>query len=478
MKLNDITYNLINTIETNSLFKKGDTLIVAYSGGADSTALLHLLHSLKTYNLNLIAVHLNHCLRGEVSDEDELFCMETARQLGVTFESQRVDVKKLALTNKLNLENAGRQIRVTFFDEMKSKYNATAVVLAHHSDDQTETVLMRFLRGSGMTGLSGMGYCNKRGYIRPLLDISCKDLRSWLCERQIPWREDATNSDTRFLRNRIRHELIHILETYNPAIRQVINTTAEIIAADNILLHKEALSVYESLCTDSDLNLKDEANTNSDFTTKLVNGISCGISELLKYPKPMIQRVIRLMYQRVSGTLNNFGMVHCRDCIALCHSDASNSSISLPNAIVAYKQYNNLFFSKTVICQNLSGEITISGCGTYTLWNGMTITITEDLHMNAPIIQNCESIVVDSDAIPFPWRLRAHSPGDRIQLLGMVGHKKIKDLFIDLKIPRVIRSQIPLFFAQDQLFWVTGIRQSAMSSITSFTRNRIKISKI
>ena len=208
---------------------------MALSGGADSAALLDLLSRLPGYNLHLVAAHLNHSLRGVESDADEEFCRLLAARYAIPFEARRIDVRRVAEESRLNLEDAGRRARIELFDEIRIKYGATAVALAHHGDDQAETVLMRLLRGSGMTGLSGMAYRNARGYVRPLLDITRPDIEQYLRGRGLEWREDASNSDTAYLRNRIRHQLLPLLEEYNPDIRA-------------LLLQRHRLSVVMKRC--------------------------------------------------------------------------------------------------------------------------------------------------------------------------------------------------------------------------------------
>ena len=167
------------------LFKPGDTLIIGLSGGADSCALLDLLATLPGFPLRLVAAHLNHCLRGADSDADEQFCRDLAARHDIPFESRRVDIRAAATADMLNLEDAGRRARIAFFEELRSTWQAAAIVLAHHADDQAETVLMRLLRGSGMTGLAGMSWSNGRGYIRPLLGITRAEIEAYLAERHL-----------------------------------------------------------------------------------------------------------------------------------------------------------------------------------------------------------------------------------------------------------------------------------------------------
>ena len=245
---NDLHRRITAAILTKQLFKSGDTLIIGLSGGADSTALLDLLATLPAFPLRLVAAHLNHCLRGAESDADEQFCRDLAAHYTIPFESRCVDVKGLAARESLNLEDAGRRARITFFDEISITWQAAAVVLAHHADDQAETVLMRLLRGSGTSGLVGMPWRNGRGYIRPMLDITRAEIEAYLAERRLDWREDTSNLDTTFLRNRIRHELLPLLEAYNPAVRNALATTAGILSEEDMLLDALTRQVAKQVC--------------------------------------------------------------------------------------------------------------------------------------------------------------------------------------------------------------------------------------
>lgn len=451
MKYYGIRQKILKAVESHKLFNRGDTLIIGFSGGADSTALLHLLHDLPGYELKLIAAHLNHSLRGKASDLDELFCRQTAQKLGILFESSCTDVKKRAEERGLNLEDAGRQFRRDFFEKISKKYNANTIVLAQHADDQAETVLMRLLRGSGATGLSGMEYRNQYGYIRPLLDISRKEIVSWLVNEGIPWREDESNNDTAFLRNRIRHELLPLLETYNPNIRQTLLTTAEILAAEDTLLHSKTRLAVDSL-----------------FRTS-ADGMQCNVKELLSYPLPMIRRIIRHAYEQTAETLHGFGWKHLKNCLQLCHSGHPNTFISLPNNVHFRKTYDHLCISQTTTELPLQEERIIEGPGMYNLWDGITVTITEETacHTIKPLSNRLN---INPETIQFPWNVRTVRAGDRIQPYGMTGHAKVKDIFINAKIPAQNRKRIPLFFCNNVLFWVSGVRYSSKCAITPETK--------
>lgn len=434
------------TVRQQLLFRPGDTLVVALSGGADSTALLDLLTSLPDYNLHLVVAHLNHCLRGADSDADEEFCRGVAARYDIPFESRRVDVMVAASEKRLNLEDAGRRARIEFFAEIGVKYGATAVALAHHADDQAETVLMRLLRGSGMTGLSGMAYKNARGYVRPLLDITRSEIEQYLNMRGLEWREDASNSDTIYLRNRIRHELLPLLETYNPAIRSCFAATASIIRGDDELLDELTSQAFVRSCI-------------------LGEGrVECDLEQLRGFKPALLQRVLRYAYQQFVGNLQGVGLCHIEAISRLIASDRPNAALSLPQQITAVRAYNKISFiheKGEPLDADFDIQITDPGC--YELPD--TGALRVELSASGVVLTDSGIALVDLVKFPFPWHVRSFCNGDRIQPLGMSGHKKVKDIFIDRKIPASERKRIPLLFCGGDLLWIAGLCVSELSRV-------------
>lgn len=423
-------------------------LVVALSGGADSCALLNLLISLPGFNLKLVAAHLNHCLRGNESDGDEDFCCKLAADYGIPFETCRMDVKALAQSSGLNLEDAGREARITFLDLVSKKYNATAIVTAHHSDDQAETVLMRLLRGSGMSGLAGMRYRNQRGYIRPLLNISRVQIEQYLEELGLTWREDASNLDTSFLRNRIRHELLPLLELYNPTIRQRLIATAAILSDEDLLL--------ESL---AELAVKN--SWQRDF-----NVFGCRCATLKAHPIALQRRILRQAFKELAGNLEQLGLEHIEAIRQLLDSPRPNAQISLPQNIKAVREYERILLRINQEPALLDAtELIIATAGIYQLPTGGVLEVRIypvpiDVH-GLPVDSAC----FDLDKLPLPWLTRTFRSGDRLQPFGMSGQKKVKNIFIDLKIPLSKRKQIPLIFCGEDLIWIAGLRSSGKGRV-------------
>ena len=446
----DLQTRITAAIRTQQLFRPGDTLIIGLSGGADSTALLDLLSTLPAFPLRLIAAHLNHCLRGADSDADEQFCRELAAHHGIPFESRRVDVKTMARADSLNLEDAGRRARIVFFDELVTTRQARAVVLAHHTDDQAETVLMRLLRGSGMSGLAGMPWRNDRGYVRPMLEITRSEIEAYLSERHLEWREDSSNRDISFLRNRIRHELLPLLEQYNPSVRTCLTITAGILSAEDALLDDQTVQAAGQVCRFPD------------------GTASCDISRLDALPLALQRRLIRLMLSRLAGNLEHITHRHLENILQMATAARPNLRISLPQGLVAVKEYGTLIITSRDKPAFESSEISIPGPGSYRLPDGSLLRI----ELSPAPVDPCGAATTacfDADRALFPWQVRTFRPGDRIQPLGMSGSKKVKDIFIDAKIPAARRTRTPLVFCGSELIWIVGLRTSRLSKIDSST---------
>lgn len=439
---------LARTIRQQQLFKPHDRLVVALSGGADSCALLDLLTRLPGYDLFLVAAHLNHGLRGAESDGDERFCRELAAGYEIPFESCRIDVEALAQTEGLNLEDAGRRARIGFLDRICQQYGAAAVVTAHHSDDQAETVLMRLMRGSGMAGLSGMRYNNQRGYLRPLLDVTRAQIKQYLAEQGLAWREDASNRDTDFLRNRIRHELLPLLEQYNPAIRQRLTATAAILADEERLLESLAEAAFEELFHQDK------------------NQLACSIAGLKAQPPALQRRILRLAYQQLAGNLDGLGREHIEAVLRLPDSPHPNARLALPQNISALRAYDQLLFrSARQDTPDAPAELVINAPGQYCLPGGGILIIET---ASAAVDFNnlpADSACFDLDRTPFPWLVRTFQPGDRMAPFGLGGSKKVKDIFIDRKIPLAERRLIPLIFSGEDLIWIAGVCTSELCRI-------------
>ncbi len=444
------------TIRANNLFNPGDTIIVALSGGADSCALLDIMAGLEGLKARLVVAHLNHCLRGTESDADEAFARTMAGRYALPFESRRLDVRLFANQKKLNLEDAGRRARMTFLEEIRLAWKAKAVALAHHADDQAETVLMRLLRGSGMTGLSGMSHRNGHHRIRPLLDVTRTEIEAYLTAREISHREDASNRDITFLRNRIRHELLPLLEHYNPAIRERLTTTAALLSDENNLLDQLTEELATRACRYDG------------------SSVSCHLALLADQHPSLKRRVFLHALEQLAGNREHFSRRHIAALESLADAPRPNAAIILPQKITARREYDRLVLhcAEEAEQERFTGTITIDAPGNYLLPDGARLSLTVE---TAPVDTAAlarETACFDADRAPFPWQVRMFVNGDRMTPLGMTGSKKLKDIFIDAKIPQTRRRRIPLIFCGEKLIWITGLRTSAHARIDA-TSTRI-----
>ena len=456
MTIRNLASHVARVIREHNLFNPGETIIVALSGGADSCALLDILAGMREAGAQLVVAHLNHCLRGVDSDSDEQFCRELSEQYQLPFESRRVNVDNLAQTKRLSLEDAGRRARIAFLNEVRVSRKASAVALAHHADDQAETVLMRLLRGTGARGFSGMSFRTSDGRIRPLLSATRRDIEAYLKKRRLTYREDISNKNTAFLRNRIRCELLPLLATYNPSIRERLVTTAGLITDDNDFLEQ----------------LSHEISSKISYISG--DHISFSVSSLQAQPGVLRPRLLRQALSTLTGSGDHFYMRHIQAIERLVTAGQPNASINLPCGITAFREYESLHLSKSPIKHNITPlELAIEHPGDYHLPDGFLLTIREiSAFPSAPAL-NPAITVIDLDKAPFPWLVRTFAPGDRIQPIGMKGSKKLKDLFIDMKIPLADRRNIPLIFSGDHLIWICGIRTSGIAAIDNDSKRLV-----
>lgn len=441
MTANSSLKKVIATIREHQLFCEGDTVLVAVSGGADSVALLEMLVSLKELKLHLIVAHLNHHLRGEESDGDAAFVENLAQRHGLSVEIGNADVRALSRDRKLSLEEAGRTARYQWFRELAGGYQACRVALGHHADDQAETFLHRLFRGAGTTGLCAMRPLSAGLFARPLLRLTRSEIRSYLEERGLSFRTDGSNDDRRFLRNRIRHECLPYLASFNPALPERLNAAAEILAADEDVLESLTDQVFGQIATCS-------ADT-----------VTLHLPALRTKLPGMRMRLYRRAIREAKGDLAHVGFSHLKQVDSLVFSLRAHGAVQFPCGLCAGRCYDSLTISPLPIDSTVSDwEIIINQTGVYQLPDGSTLSVNPAALPDSRDAVPAHRAYFDAVANPFPWTVRTFRPGDRFQPSGMNGTKKVKDFFIDRKIPASQRRRIPLLYSGDRLLWICGLR--------------------
>ena len=454
-------------IEKNHLLEGGEKVIVAVSGGPDSVALLKVLEMLSAeYRLALIVAHLNHGLREDAPSE-ERFVYKMATDMGFVFESKSIDVRSLRKRTGKCIEDISREVRYDFLNYVANRHGAQRIALGHNSNDQTETVLMNFLRGSGPTGLKGILPARDSVYIRPLLCVTRNEIMSFLELHRLPFITDASNTDPAYLRNRIRHSLIPELKArYNPRLEESMTRMAEIMRLEDDYIKGVTGKIL------------------SDWGVTAAHGeINISIHDLVKYHQAIQRRIMKHLLERLTTHSQRIGHIHVKAALDLLHSDRPGAYVNLPCGIDVRREYNALVIVKRKEseeeiprrrCNDLRYEVSLPGAVRIAeLGKTMTFGFAE----SAIGIESHGrgTAFMDYDRMALPLVVRTVRPGDRIQLLGMEGTKKIKSVFIDEKIPLRQRKRIPLLLDQDAVIWIAGLRLSERVKITETTRQILKV---
>ncbi|GFO66773.1 tRNA(Ile)-lysidine synthase [Geomonas limicola] len=436
--------DLLAHIKALKLFAPGATVVVAVSGGADSVALLDLLHRFDG-DLRLVVAHLNHSLRGEHADKDQEFVAGLAAGYRLPFAGERREVAALAKEWGTSLEDAGRRARYEFLYRVARAYQAGCIALAHHRDDQAETVLMRLLRGAGATGLRGMGL--SRGMLkRPLLRLSRAEIECYLKGRGLTWRTDSSNADTAILRNSIRHELLPILGRYNPKVSERLAATAEILAADEEVLEQVTESAYRRL------------------TVPGATDPSFSVAGLAAEPRGLRLRLYRRALAAQRGDLQRIALSHLEAIDHLVLAERPNAQLKLPGACLVWRGYDRLWFAAPVPAGG-AFEFAVAGPGSYRLPGERMLTVS--LVERPERLAGASTVAYfDPEAATFPWTVRSFRPGDRFAPLGMAGSQKVKDVFINSKIPVPERGRIPVLISRDRIIWLGGVKMGEQARVT------------
>lgn len=442
------------------MFEKKDKVIVAVSGGPDSICLLHILNTLKEQlEITLYAAHVNHCLRGQESDEDEKYVERFCKQFNIEFKSKKVDINKMVRTRNISSETAGREARYDFFYSLKKELKAQKIAIAHNSNDQAETVLMRMMRGAGMEGLVGIRAVRDNILVRPLINCSREGIEKYCVDNSINPRIDKTNLQPIYARNKVRLQLIpYIEENFNKDIVRTLNRLASTIRVDNDYLEMIAKEKYKKYCDD---------NKEKVIISK----------EAFLEHESIITRIIRLALCRVSGNLYNFEKVHIYDVIDI-QKNATGKMLMLPNKIHIQNNYGDISVYK-MKGQNIKGND-----AEYKLYSGLNELRELDLRVILEVINKTDNLFSDQekltkyfdyDKVKGDTIIRYRREGDRFVPLGMKGSKKLKDFFIDLKIPKDERDRIPLICFGSEIAWVVGHRVSELFKVDKNTKKILKI---
>jgi tRNA(Ile)-lysidine synthase len=448
----------------HELFRRGSVAVVAVSGGADSMCLLHCLSEVAPrLGIHLHVAHVHHGLRGADADADAEFVAESARNLGIPCTVERVDVRKFSHVSRESVEASARTLRYAALRAIASHAGAERIATGHTRDDQAETVLLNLMRGAGIDGLSGMRPL-ERQVARPLLDVSRQMVESYVAERRITARVDATNADPAYRRNAVRHEILPLMARYNPRVREALARTGSTMAQDADYLAEEAVRTLSRLRKPGD-----------DGTVELDRGAFRLLPSALRF------HVVSLAIKELIGSSDGFSLYHFESIDFLALARRAGRRGQLPHSLYAEAAGDRLVLSATArpAARPEPVELPVPGAATFGQWvvraEAMDDAGTvETIHARPP--RNAMSVIVDRAWADGPLYIRSRRPGDRVHLAGVAGRRKLQDLFVDAKLLRSERDRVPIVVGPRGIAWVIGYGQDACSLPEEHGSGLIRIS--
>ncbi|MFZ5634659.1 MAG: tRNA lysidine(34) synthetase TilS [Bacillota bacterium] len=448
-----------STIEEYNMISPGDAVLVGVSGGPDSVALLHLLNRLKEdLKLTLYAGHLNHMFRGEEAEADARLVESLAREWQVPFIMEKINVPGYLQKNRLSPQQGAREVRYRFFEETAARLGASRVALGHQADDQAETVLLNLIRGAGMTGLSGIPPVREGLYIRPLLNVRRKQIELYCRSFGLPYRVDSSNLKPVYLRNRVRLELIPLLEEkYNPAVVDSLNRLARIARDEDGYLEAISRDAFESV-----------------VKSQKAGKITILLEKLAGYPAAVRRRVIRIACRNLAGYGSALTFEHLDRALEMTAGKQDQGKIELPDGIVLVKRYRFLEIIKGREVPQVPFYRYLLQVPGVTRIPEVNRSIAAEILAaslaGGPCRFRCGEALLDLEKLKEPLYVRRRREGDVFFPLGMGGQVKLKKFFIDRKVPREERDAIPIVTCGNDIVWVAGFRPGEPWKVTERTK--------
>ncbi|MDD5594263.1 MAG: tRNA lysidine(34) synthetase TilS [Candidatus Margulisbacteria bacterium] len=453
-----IEKKFLETIKEYGLFEPGDIVLVAVSGGVDSTALLHLLEANReALKVSLHIAHLNHLLRKGDAELDVRFVEGLAQKLNLPVTVEAVDVAALAKQEKMGIEEAARLARYDFFERTAGKIGANKIAVAHTADDNIETFLMRLLRGAGLKGLCGIP--PKRGpIIRPMIKTWRREIEDYVGALKLVPRRDHTNYESKYMRNSVRLKLVPQLKIYNLNIKEIILQTILLLTEDSLYLEKKAAEALAEI-----------RKTSGTGEVKLDPG------RLKKVESAIQGHLLRLAVERVKGDLNQLSFRHIRDILDKIDS-TEKWELHLPGGIFAAGSKDELSISRERSqereCREFKYSLTIPGrLELAEIGRSFGCEFAEKLDKNS----GPDTAYVDYSVLGKELVVRSKLPGDRFVPLGVKGTKKLQDFFVDEKIPVEARDGVPVIESGGKIIWLAGQRLDDRAKVTEKTKRIVKL---
>lgn len=452
---------VMTVIKEHNLIEEEDNIVIGVSGGPDSMALLFcLLEFRKITPFNIFIAHVNHGVRGEEARRDQLFVEKTAKALDLPYYTIDVSMEQYGKEKGITAEEAGRELRYGFFRDILKEHGGGKIAVAHNLNDQAETLLMRIMRGTGIDGLRGM-FFKYQDIIRPILGIKREEIEKYIEENGIETVLDRTNLQPIYSRNKVRLELIpYMEENFNPNIVNTLWRMSTVVSTDVDFLEEYTTREYNNM-------VKKNGNHSIIFDK----------GKFLKNHRSIQQRLIRNGILELRGSLQGMTEVQILSTLDLFLGDNTGREIHLSNGIVARTSYGDLIIEKELELSRDDYSYGLVVPGSLIIHNGYkfeTKILEKDFDL---IFHGKENIkYFDYDKVMGKLEVRNRKDGDRFTPFGMKGRKKLKDYFMDEKVPRELRDKIPLIVDKENILWVVGYRNSELYKVTENTKRVLSVS--
>lgn len=432
------------------------SILVALSGGPDSTLLLHLLHrESKSLKFKLFAAHINYRLRHKDSDADEMFCRDLCKKLGITLFVKRLSTGVMA---KSNLQETARRIRYAYFDELCGKHSIDFIATGHNRDDNVETVVMNLGRGAGTFGLGGISP-REGNIIRPLLNCSRAEIESYLKNNKIKYRTDRSNLETNYLRNRVRLQLLpQMASLFGEALPGNIHRAARLLSEQEHALRQIA---DELIATDA--------------RTTAGGKIVLDLDKFHLY-YPMLQRlVIALCYERLHGSLKDFDFRASERVLAV--ASGSTDLVDLKSGIFAERCDRMMYIYRRSPAIRPAAIKRAGKSRVAAFWAEFSCARIPRSRISRDDLRSGQNLRVYLDAAKLRGLLTVRSvrEGDKLRPLGMSGHRKLSDLLIDAKVDRPLRDEIPVVLCGKKIIWIVGLAICEDYKVTDTTKTVVQL---
>lgn len=452
---------VLSTINKHNLIQKGDKIVLGLSGGPDSVCLLHVLNRLKKdFNIEIYAAHLNHQIRGIEAQKDALYVSKLCEDMGIIFFVKSINVPKYCENEGLSLEEGARKIRYEMFYEIKDKIKANKIAIGHNLNDQAETVMMRIMRGTGLKGLKGIDYIRDNCIIRPILDVERSEIEEYCEAYNLNPRIDKTNLENIYTRNKIRLDLLpYMKDNFNSNVIESIVRMSNSLKSDNDYIEKEAEAKFREV---SNIKEKGFVEINLDDFVCLHDAIKV--------------RVLRNSIKHILGDTNFVDQRHIEDIMSLEDNSKVNKMLTLPRNIFVYRKKDSIILTnEEIVSEEIEFYYNIPSNGFIKIKELKQIIETQVMS-----IDRYKSMKLDNSSKGFDFNkvkggivIRSRRQGDKIKLA--MGSKKVKDLFIDLKIPREERCKIPIITDSEGIICVGDYKISENYKIDENTKEVLKI---